>query len=158
MSKVVVGGGQGFWGDSNDAAIHMVRNSNIDYMACDYLAELTLSIMQRQKLRNPKAGFARDFVGLIQEIGEEAYRKNIGIISNAGGMNIESLVNSISQFAEENNLKGYKIGYVLGDDLTEKISELQSQGVTFENIDGIGDFNEIKDKIVNANVYYGTNQ
>lgn len=155
MSKVVVGGGQGFWGDSNDAAIHMVRNSNIDYMACDYLAELTLSIMQRQKLRNPKAGFARDFVGLIQEIGEEAYRKNIGIISNAGGMNIESLVNSISQFAEENNLKGYKIGYVLGDDLTEKISELQSQGVTFENIDGIGDFNEIKDKIVNANVYYG---
>ena len=59
---VVIGGGQGFWGDSNDAAIHMVRNSNINYLACDYLAELTLSIMARQKLKNPNAGYARDFL------------------------------------------------------------------------------------------------
>jgi hypothetical protein len=155
LQKVIIGGGQGFWGDSNDAAIHMVRNSNINYMGCDYLAELTLSIMQRQKLRNPQAGFARDFIYLMDEIGEEAFRKDIGIISNAGGMNIEGLVNSIKSMAEGKNMSGYKIGYVLGDDLTDKIPQLQANGVTFENIDGTGDFNEIKDKIVNANVYYG---
>lgn len=56
MKKVAIGGGQGFWGDSPDAAIHMVRTADINYMACDYLAELTLSIMQRQKMKNPQAG------------------------------------------------------------------------------------------------------
>lgn len=155
LRKVVIGGGQGFWGDSNDAAIHMVRNSNINYMACDYLAELTLSIMQRQKLGNPKAGFARDFIYLMDEIAEEAYRKNIGIITNAGGMNIEGLVGSIRSMAEGKKMGGYRIGYVLGDDITEKIPQLQADGVTFENIDEAGDFNEIRDKIVNANVYFG---
>lgn len=155
MQKVIIGGGQGFWGDSNDAAIHMVRNSNINYMACDYLAELTLSIMQRQKLKNPQAGFARDFIYLMEEIAEEAFRKNIGIISDAGGMNIEGLVAGIKAVAEKKNMRGYKIGYVLGDDLTSRITELQANGVTFDNMDETGDFNEIKDKIVNANVYYG---
>ena len=72
MRKVIIGGGQGFWGDSNDAAIHMVHTAPLDYMACDYLAELTLSIMARQKIKNPAAGFARDFLGLYKACGEEA--------------------------------------------------------------------------------------
>ncbi len=71
--KVVIGGGQGFWGDSNDAAIHMVRHADLDYLSCDYLAELTLSIMQRQKLRNPNAGYARDFVDMCKAIVKEAF-------------------------------------------------------------------------------------
>ena len=70
--KIRIGGEQGFWGDSNDAAIHMIRHGNLNYMACDYLAELTLSIMQRQKLKNPNAGYARDFIDLIREIGRES--------------------------------------------------------------------------------------
>ena len=53
MDKVIIGGGQGFWGDSPDAAIHMAEKANLNYLACDYLAELTLSIMARQKLKNP---------------------------------------------------------------------------------------------------------
>ena len=60
MKKIRIGGGQGFWGDSPDAAVHMIKHGELDYMACDFLAELTLSIMQRQKLRNPSAGYARD--------------------------------------------------------------------------------------------------
>ena len=58
MEKVIIGGGQGFWGDSPDAAIHMVRNSNINYMACDYLAELTLSIMAPPKTRDMRGIFS----------------------------------------------------------------------------------------------------
>ena len=53
MKKVAIGGGQGFWGDSPDAAIHMIRNADIQYMGCDYLAELTLSIMQSSSSRTP---------------------------------------------------------------------------------------------------------
>ena len=155
MRKVIIGGGQGFWGDSNDAAIHMGHTAPLDYMACDYLAELTLSIMARQKIKNPAAGFARDFLGLYKACGEEALRKNIGILTNAGGMNIDGCVDGIRQIAEEKGMHGLKIGYVTGDDLTEDIPRLLAEGVDFKNIDDVGDFNEIKDKIFNANVYFG---
>ena len=156
MSKQIsIGGGQGFWGDSNDAAIHMIRTAELDYMACDYLAELTLSIMQRQKLKNPQAGYARDFLKLMDIIAEEAYKKKVGILTNAGGMNITACVDKLKEMVEGKGLRGYKIGYVLGDDLLDRIPELAAGGIKFENMDGIGCFDDIKDKIVNANVYYG---
>ena len=155
MGNIKIGGGQGFWGDSNDAAVHMVKNSDINYMACDYLAELTLSIMARQKLRNPHAGYAGDFLGMVKECGKNAYEKNIKILTNAGGMNIEGLVEALAVQASSQGLQGMKIGYVTGDEISSKIPELMKQGVTFENIDDIGDFIEIKDKIINANVYFG---
>ncbi|WP_243112589.1 MULTISPECIES: acyclic terpene utilization AtuA family protein [Acutalibacteraceae] len=155
MNKVIVGGGQGFWGDSNDAAIHMVKKSNINYMACDYLAELTLSIMERQKLKNPERGYAGDFIGLLDQCGKEAFDRKIRIISNAGGMNIEGAVNAIRQVAERQGMHGYKIGYVQGDDMKSQIPELLRQGVDFKNIDDVGDFKDIQGDILNANVYFG---
>ena len=155
MKKVIIGGGQGFWGDSNDAAVHMVKHGGLDYMACDYLAELTLSIMARQKLRNPQAGYARDFLGLLNECITDAQDKGVRILSNAGGMNIEACVKEIGSIFRSKGLSGRKIGYVLGDDMTGEIDRMIAEGITFDNIDGVGDFNEIKDKIVNANVYYG---
>ncbi|MDE7019186.1 MAG: DUF1446 domain-containing protein, partial [Lachnospiraceae bacterium] len=155
MGKVIIGGGQGFWGDSNDAAVHMVRHSNINYMACDYLAELTMSIMARQKLKNPKAGYARDFIGMMKECGKEAYEKNIRVLTNAGGMNIEGLVEALAAQASEQGLAGMKIGYVTGDEISARIPQLLKEGVTFDNMDDAGDFAEIKDKVFNANVYFG---
>lgn len=159
MKNVNIGGGQGFWGDSPDAAIHMIRHSNINYLACDYLAELTLSIMARQKMKNPQAGYARDFLTMLEEIGGDAKEKGIRILTNAGGMNIQGCVNGIEKIVREKGLHSYRIGYVTGDDLTDKIDDMLAAGVKFENIDGevdgISDFREIKDKIVNANVYFG---
>lgn len=155
MKTIRIGGGQGFWGDSNDAAIHMVHEGNLDYMACDYLAELTLSIMQRQKLKNPEAGYARDFIGLWKAIGKEAFEKHIRIITNAGGMNILGLVNTIKALAEAQGLKSYKIGYVLGDDMLGKLPGFLDAGMEFPNMDETGDFGAVKDAIVNVNVYYG---
>ncbi len=152
---VIIGGGQGFWGDSNDAAIHMVRNSNINYLACDYLAELTLSIMARQKLKNPNAGYARDFLGMMKECGKEAYEKGIKVLTNAGGMNIKGLVDALAEQAAGQGLKGMKIGYVLGDEISSEIPRLLAEGMTFDNIDDVGNFNEVRDKIFNANVYFG---
>lgn len=76
MKKVAIGGGQGFWGDSPDAAIHMIRNADIQYMGCDYLAELTLSIMAKQQLKDPTKGFAPDFTTrILKEAGKEAWDK-----------------------------------------------------------------------------------
>ncbi len=155
MDKVVIGGGQGFWGDSNDAAVHMVKHGGLNYMACDYLAELTLSIMARQKLKNPQAGYARDFIGLLEECITDAQKNEVRILTNAGGMNIKGCVDAIAELCNKKGLTGRKLGYVLGDDVTGEIDRLMAEGISFDNMDGIGNFNEIKDKIVNANVYFG---
>lgn len=153
--RVCIGGGQGFWGDSNDAAIHMIHHADLDYMACDYLAELTLSIMQRQKLKNPQAGYARDFIGLMEAVARPAFEKKTRVLTNAGGMNIESCVDALTALARAQGLRGYRVGSVHGDDLLAQLPAMEKQGVTFDNMDGAGDFGEIRDKIVNANVYYG---
>ena len=68
MKQIRIANGQGFWGDSIDAPVRLVKGGPINYLTLDYLAEVTMSIMQRQKLKNPKAGYARDFIDLIDRI------------------------------------------------------------------------------------------
>ncbi|MDR2089959.1 MAG: DUF1446 domain-containing protein [Clostridiales Family XIII bacterium] len=151
-----IGGGQGFWGDSNDAAIHMIRNGELDCMACDYLAELTMSILQKQKNKNPKAGYARDFIELFQHVGKEAREKNIQIITNAGGVNVKGAVDAICESAKKQGIRDLRVGYVLGDDLTERLPELIAAGLDFKNMDDPDkDFSDISQSIFNVNVYYG---
>lgn len=156
MKKVAIGGGQGFWGDSPDAAVHMINTADIQYMACDYLAELTLSIMAKQQLKDPKKGYAPDFVTrILKDAGRTAKQRNIRLITNAGGMNIKGCVDAIRGWAQCEGLKGYKIGYVTGDDIKDQIPQLLRDGWTFPNLDGEGDFTEIVEKIYNCNAYIG---
>ncbi|MDE5910127.1 MAG: DUF1446 domain-containing protein [Lachnospiraceae bacterium] len=155
MGKVTIGGGQGFWGDSNDAAIHMVKEGDVNYIACDYLAELTLSIMARQQMKNPNAGYARDFLDLMKVCGKDAFDKKIKILANAGGMNINGLVDVVKQAMQHKGIRGYRIGYVTGDEISKQIPKLLKQGITFENMDNSEDFRLIQDQICNANVYFG---
>ena len=156
MKKVAIGGGQGFWGDSPDAAVHMINTADVQYMACDYLAELTLSIMAKQQLKDPKKGYAPDFVTrILKDAGRTAKERNIRLITNAGGMNIQGCVDAIRDWAQGEGLKGYKIGYVTGDDIKARIPQLLKDGWTFPNLDGEGEFTEIADKIYNCNAYIG---
>lgn len=155
-NKIIrIGGGQGFWGDSPDAAIDMVKNGNLNYLSCDYLAELTMSILQRQKNKNPQAGFARDFVSLFDSVAEDASEQGVKIITNAGGVNVEGIVESLSEVVKNKKINNYKIGYVTGDSLLEKIPKLMADGYEFINSDDGRKLSEIKDKILNANVYFG---
>ena len=163
MKKIAIGGGQGFWGDSPDAAIHMIHEGCIQYLGCDYLAELTLSIMARQKIKDPSRGYAPDFITrLLKTAGREAWEKNIDIITNAGGMNIQGCVDAIKDWADSENMHGYKIGYVTGDDIKDKIPKLIKDGWDFPSMDTAGSndtdgitFDDIKDKIYNCNAYIG---
>lgn len=150
-----IGGGQGFWGDSPDAAIDMIHHGNLNYMATDYLAELTMSILQKQKNRNPEAGYARDFIDLMNEIAGVAYEKGIKIISNAGGVNVEAAARQIKNLAEKQNLKGYKIAYVSGDNLLGEINRLLDEGYPFTNMDTGEPLTKVKDRVMSANVYHG---
>ena len=85
-STVRIGNGQGFWGDSVDAPARLLRGGPIDYITMDYLAEVTMSIMQRQKVRNPERGYATDFVRFVDEVLPEITARNVRIIANAGGV------------------------------------------------------------------------
>ena len=155
MKTIRIGGGQGFWGDSPDAAINQVKDGNLNYLACDYLAELTLSIMQRQKLKNPNAGYARDFISLMSEIAKEAKEKDITVISNAGGMNVLACVNALKDVIKKQGIKNYRIGYVLGDDIHHKVEGLMLDGEEFRSIDTDETMHPIVKDIVNVNAYYG---
>ncbi|MCR1899835.1 DUF1446 domain-containing protein [Irregularibacter muris] len=156
MEKTVkIGGGQGFWGDSPDAAIEMVHSQELDYLAFDFLAELTMSIMQRQKLKNPKVGYARDFINIMEQIVETAYKKKTRVVTNAGGTNIKAAVEALEKVVKKKEIKGYKIGYVLGDDIMDQLPKLMEQGIPFINTDNGRKLEEIKDKILNVNVYHG---
>ena len=153
MTNIIrIGNGQGFWGDSIDAPVRLAKDGPLDYLTLDYLAEVTLSIMQRQKLKNPNTGYARDFLDLVERILPEISDKGVKVITNAGGVNPQSCRSELIQLAKSSG-KEIKIGVIQGDDIFPTLAELRKKGVSFENMDTGADFDSIMDKVYSANVY-----
>ncbi len=154
MKTIRIGGGQGFWGDLTDAPIIMAKEDNVDYICCDYLAELTLSIMRRQQEKRPEAGYARDFITSLKGMLPYIAEKGTKVITNAGGMNVKACVEKVKEVVKAG---GYslKVGYVLGDDIRDMISSLRAQGITMNHMDTGEAIDGVLPKMVNANVYYG---
>lgn len=150
--QIKIANGQGFWGDSIDAPIELINNGQIDYLTLDYLAEVTLSIMQKQKLKNPNHGYAKDFLKLAEKIIDKILKNNIKIITNAGGVNPKACRNELMKIAK-NKSSDIKIGIIEGDDIISKIKDFRKKGVNFTNIDTGEDFEKIKDNLYSANVY-----
>ncbi len=153
--KVRVAGGQGFWGDLLTAPVDQVRLGQTDYLMLDYLAEVTMSIMQKQRARDPKAGYARDFVSLMREILRDCVEKDIKVLSNAGGVNVEGCAEALAETAKELNLPGVKIGIVTGDDIMPRLDEFLDKGVEINNMETGEPLSAIRDKVQSANVYLG---
>ncbi len=154
--KVRVAGGQGFWGDLLTAPVEQVRNGPIDYLMLDYLAEVTMSILQKQRSRNTEAGYARDFISLMQEILPDCVEKDIKVLSNAGGVNVEGCAEAIKQVAQDLGLSGkVKIGVVTGDDVLPRLQEFLDNGIEINNMDTGERLADILDKVQSANVYLG---
>ena len=154
--KVRVAGGQGFWGDLLTAPVNQVRGGQIDYLMLDYLAEVTMSILQKQRSRDPKAGYARDFIGLMREILPDCVEKNIKVTANAGGVNVEGCAEAVRDVAAELGLSGkFKIGIVTGDDILGKLDEFLEKGVEITNMETGESLAAIRDKVQSANVYLG---
>lgn len=154
--KVRVASGQGFWGDLLTAPVDQVRNGPIDYLMLDYLAEVTMSIVQKQRQRDPNAGYARDFVSLMREILPDCVEKDIKVLSNAGGVNVHGCANAIKDVAKELGLSGkVKIGVITGDDILPRLNEFLANGVEINNMDTGEPLADILDKVQSANVYLG---
>jgi hypothetical protein len=154
--KVRVAGGQGFWGDLLTAPVDQVRRGPIDYLMLDYLAEVTMSIVQKQRQRDPSAGYARDFVSLMDEILPDCVEKQIGVLSNAGGVNVEGCAEAVRDVARRLGLGGrLKIGVITGDDILDRLDELQERGAALENMDTGEPLSSVREQVRAANVYLG---
>jgi hypothetical protein len=153
--KVLIGQGQGFWGDSILGPVRLVREGPLHYLALDYLAEVTMSIMQKLKGRNPKAGYATDFVAMLDRILPEVVDKGIVVVANAGGVNPGACLEAVLELARRKGVKGLKVGIIEGDDILGRIPELMAEGETFANMDDGRPLTEVQDRILSANVYVG---
>ena len=154
--KVRVAGGQGFWGDLLTAPVDQVRNGPIDYLMLDYLAEVTMSILQKQRNRDSSSGYARDFVTLMREILPDCVEKNIKVMSNAGGVNVAGCAEALRETARDLGLGGkVKIGVVTGDDILSRLDQFADEGIEITNMETGELLSEIRDKVQSANVYLG---
>jgi len=152
---VLIGNGQGFWGDSILGPVRLVQEGPLHYLTLDYLAEVTMSIMQKQKLRNPSAGYATDFVRMLRRVLPQCKAKGIKVIANAGGVNPQACSDAIKEVIKELGLTGIKIGIVEGDDILDRLDELIEAGEEFANLDNGQPLTTIYDKVSSANVYIG---
>jgi hypothetical protein len=154
--KIRIAAGQGFWGDLPDAPVRQVEGGPIDYLMLDYLAEVTMSIMQKQRSRDPSAGYAKDFVPLMKEILPACVERNIRVTANAGGVNVEGCAAAVKDVARELGLAGkLRIGMVTGDDIMTKLDEFLGHGIELRNMDTGAVLSTVRDRIQSANVYLG---
>ncbi|HKY33596.1 MAG TPA: acyclic terpene utilization AtuA family protein [Candidatus Polarisedimenticolia bacterium] len=150
---VRIANGQGFWGDSVDAPVRLVREGPLDYLTLDYLAEVTMSIMQKLRRRDQSGGYATDFVELMRRILPDLLEKEIRVVANAGGVNPAACVKAVAEAARSSGARGLKIGMVQGDDILDRLDAILSEGVSLANMDDGRPLSEIRDRVLAANVY-----
>jgi hypothetical protein len=154
--KIRIASGQGFWGDMLDAPARQVEGGPIDYLMLDYLAEVTMSIMQKQRARDPSMGYARDFIPLMKQILPACVERNIRVTANAGGVNVEGCAEAVRGVARELGLVGkFRIGLVTGDDIMSRLDEFLARGIELRNMDTNEPLSTVRERIQSANVYLG---
>lgn len=158
MKKIVrVASGQGFWGDALDAPQRQVEGGPIDYLMLDYLAEVTMSILQKQRERDPSLGYARDFIGAIESILEPVASGKVRVIANAGGVNPDACADALLAMAEKRGEKGrLKLGVVTGDDLLPRLDELVESGHELRHMETGEPLSMVRDSVLSANAYIGS--
>lgn len=156
MKTIRIASGQGFWGDWLEAPVRQVEGGPIDYLMLDYLAEVTMSIMQKQRARNPEAGYATDFIPLMERILEAAVERDIKVIANAGGVNPIGCSRAVVDVARSKGLDGkVKVGIVRGDDIMDRLDEFIDRGIELRNMDNGDPLSTVRDRVQSANIYFG---
>lgn len=155
MKEIIkIASGQGFWGDLPKAPVDQVKKGKIDYLVLDYLAEVTMSIMQKQRAKNPKHGYALDFPPIVEAVFDDIIQKGVKVVTNAGGVNPHSCKNDLLERANRAGVK-IKVAVVDGDDLMSSIKDLLNDGHQLKNMDTDEPIRSIMDQILSANVYFG---
>ncbi|HEY3392251.1 MAG TPA: acyclic terpene utilization AtuA family protein [Lacipirellulaceae bacterium] len=156
---VRIGNAQGFWGDRSDAAAEMLaRQPDLDYLTLDYLAEVSMSILARERERDPEAGFARDFVEVVRSL--VPYWSSGGrcrLIANAGGLDPRGCAEACRDALEKSGCRSLRIGIITGDDILALVRNpaAASSQPEFRNLDTGRPISDISDRLVTANAYLG---
>jgi hypothetical protein len=153
--KILVANGQGFWGDSILGPIRLVNEGPLDYLTLDYLAEVTMSIMQKLKSRDPNAGYATDFVRMVKRVLPKCREKGIKIVANAGGVNPHACRKALGAAIGELGIRGVRIGVVSGDDIMADLKSMIDAGEPFTNMDSGEPLAPLLPQVQSANVYIG---
>jgi hypothetical protein len=149
-----IANGQGFWGDSLEAPVEQVRRGPIDYLTLDYLAEVTMSILQKQRSRDPKAGYARDFVDMIARVLPDLKQRRIRVIANAGGVNPTACKDAVLDAAKRQGIS-VSVATVAGDDIMDRLDAFLARGIELKNMDTGETLAAIRANVQSANVYFG---
>ncbi|MFY7947801.1 MAG: acyclic terpene utilization AtuA family protein, partial [Gemmatimonas sp.] len=153
QDKVVrVASGQGFWGDWLEAPRRQVEGGPVDYLMLDYLAEVTMSIVQKQKERDPRLGYARDFIGAMESVFPAVAERGVKVIANAGGVNPMACADAVLEAASKHGVRGkIRIGVVTGDDILDRLDTLLAEGHALNNMDTGEPLAGIRDRVLSAN-------
>jgi hypothetical protein len=156
MKSIRIGNGCGFWGDNLDAPVLLAEHGRLDYLTLEYLAELTMSILALQKQRDPKAGFATDFLDVLQRLCPIlAKQPGLKVVTNAGGMNAEACAARARDILNSAGLADRKIATVSGDDLLPRLDRLLQEGHPLANLDTGEPLASVRARVVSANAYLG---
>ena len=148
--------GQGFWGDRPEAPLEQVTRGPVDYVVMDYLAEVTMSILQKAKRRDPAQGYARDFIPVLRDILPVCVERGIRVVCNAGGVNLEGCRDAALEAARGLALqKRVRVGTVHGDDILARLPSLIDSGHELRNLDSGAPLSHVLDRVQSANVYIG---
>ena len=144
----------GYWGDDLAQFRRQVELGPTDYVTLDFLAEVTMSIMRKQRARDPRTGYARDFIAQVEETLELLIERDVRAITNAGGINPLGCREALLDVAARRGV-ALDVAAVLGDDLMDRIGELNAAGATLDNMDDGTPFAGVRDRVSSANAYYG---
>src|SRR5947207_194462 len=152
MKTVRIGNGCGFWGDNLDAPIRLAQRGRLDYLTLEYLAELSMSILGLQKQRDPNAGFAGDFLEVLERLAPIlAQQPKLKIVTNAGGMNRLACARRAKEILGKAGV-ARRIAVVSGDDLLPRLDALlATQPLT--NLDTGAALATVRPLVVSANAY-----
>ena len=145
----------GFFGDRLDAAREQVEGGPIDVLTGDWLAELTMLILARQRMKHGAgAGYARTFLKQMEQVLGTCLDRGIKVVTNAGGLDPQGLAEALAEKAGEAGLSP-RIAVVTGDDITERLPDLMGSGEAFANLDTGEGLQEAGVQPLTANVYLG---
>jgi len=144
----------GFYGDRLGAAQEMVEGGPIDVLTGDYLAELTMMILFRDRLKSPEAGFARTFLRQMETVLGTCIDRGIKVVVNAGGLNPAGLAGELEKLAARLGVAA-KIAHIEGDDLLPRLPALQAQGMELRHLDKGIPLSSLTAQVVTANAYLG---
>jgi hypothetical protein len=154
---VRVASGQGFWGDWLEAPRRQVEGGDVDYLMLDYLAEVTMSILQKQKERDPNMGYARDFVGAVESVLPAVANRGVRVVANAGGVNPPACAAAVRGVAQKHGVSDkIRVGVVTGDDLLPRLDELIAQGHALANMETGEPLATVRERVLSANAYIGS--